>query len=106
MLEDEQLAARWERGLGRPVSHGEHVRIARVLVLRHGREEAERRLLAGTRLNCALEGVPERFDAALTSRWARAIADALDEHGPLDVDALLEREPRLADGRAFGEPPR
>jgi len=101
---NDELAARWEQGLGRPISHREHVRIARALVLRHGRLEATRRLVEGTRLNCAIEGVPERFDAELTTRWSNVIADALDEHGPLELEALLELAPHVADGRLLGPP--
>jgi hypothetical protein len=103
---DDQFADRWTNGLGRPISHLEHVGIARTFLLRHSRVEATRRLVVGTRLNCALEGVPERFDAELTTRWTDLVADALDEHGPLELDALIEAAPHLADSRFLGTPRR
>ena len=40
-MNDEELTDAWEAAvLGRGIRHEEHVRIGRVLVLRHGRDEA------------------------------------------------------------------
>lgn len=103
-LSDDDLADRWERQElgGSGVSHLAHVRVAWVLVGRHGAAEAEQRLVDGTRRGCDHYGCPEKFDEALTRRWARAIAV---EYAPGETfAAFLERNPELADGRRFGIP--
>ena len=102
--DDEELADRWERQAlgGTGVSHVDHVRVAWVLVGRHGAAEAEERLVDGTRRGCEHYGCPEKFDEALTRRWARAVADARrpDE----TFDGFLDRCPELRDGRLLGTP--
>jgi hypothetical protein len=80
----------------------DHVRVAWVLVGRHGPEEAEERLVTGTRLGCEHYGCPEKFDESLTRRWSRAIAAAWQESEPFD--AFLERNPSLAESKLFGHP--
>jgi hypothetical protein len=80
---DDELTDAWESGSQFPggVSHSQHLRIAWVLHRRHGPEEALRRLLTGTKRACEVHGCPEKFDAALTERWARAIAEAAERDG-------------------------
>ena len=57
----EEVVERWEAAaLGRDLGHLEHVEIAWRLVRRHGRAEAERRLVAGTLRNCEAAGAPEK----------------------------------------------
>jgi hypothetical protein len=105
--DDEQLAERWEAGerFPRGITHEEHLRIAWVLLRRHGRAVGGRRLLDGTRRACEVHGVPERFDAQLTQRWTDAIADALDERpAPTSLAELLARHPQLRDGKLLGRP--
>src|SRR5438067_5335279 len=77
-LPDDDLADRWERQElgGSGVSHIDHVRVAWVLLLRHGAPDAEERLVEGTRRGCVHYGVPEKFDEELTRRWARAVSQA------------------------------
>jgi hypothetical protein len=106
-LTDERFAERWERGEAPSagISHEEHLRIAWVLLRRHGREAGGRRVLDGTRRACEAAGVPERFDARLTRRWTDALADALEEPPvPGSLSELLARHPELRDGRRFGRP--
>ena len=80
------------------------MRIAVVLVLRHGREEAEARLVDVTRRACEAAGAPERFDEPLTRRWAVAVADALTETGARDAGALLAARPELFRSDLLGQP--
>ena len=103
-LSDDELADRWETLTlgGTGVSHLEHVRVAWVLVGRHGAAEAEQRLVDGTRRGCDHYGCPEKFDEALTRRWAQAVAAAWRSDEPFD--AFLERRPELRNGRLFGVP--
>jgi hypothetical protein len=106
-LTDDELADRWESQElgGSGVSHIDHVRIARTLHRRHGRMEAEERLVRGTRKGCDHYGVPEKFDEDLTRRWARAVSDAVanasDSEGFQD---FIERNPELRRGDLFGKP--
>jgi len=80
---DDELTDAWlagERFAG-GVSHDQHLRIAWVLIRRHGTDEAEQHLVAGTRRACEVHRVPVKFEEALTRRWARAITDLIDRDG-------------------------
>lgn len=106
---DDELTDAWEAGVvlhgGVGVGHLEHLRIAWVLHRRHGRDEARRRLLEGTRQACEVHGVPEKFDPALTERWASAIADASADDGlGASADAFIAAHPHLKRPDLFGRP--
>jgi len=106
-LSDDELADRWEsQDLGGSgVSHIDHVRVAWVLDRRHGRSEAEERLVQGTRKGCDHYGVPEKFDEDLTRRWARAVSDAVaDAPESEGFQDFIERNPELRRGDLFGKP--
>jgi hypothetical protein len=106
-LSDDELTDRWEASTlgGTGISHLDHVRIAWVLVQRYGREEAEERLVDGTRRNSETYGVAERFDEELTQRWAKAVADAVETNpGGGDFEAFLDANPELARGDLLGTP--
>ena len=104
-MSDDELADAWEAGaLGRPIGHLEHVRIAAALVGRHSAEEAERRLVEGTLLNCKLLDAADRFDEELTRRWARLIASAATDVGTSDADELIRARPDLSRGDLLGPP--
>jgi len=106
-LSDDELADRWEsQDLGGSgVSHIDHVRVAWVLDRRHGRSEAEERLVQGTRKGCDHYGVPEKFDEDLTGRWARAVSDAVADAPESDgFQDFIERNPELRRGDFFGKP--
>jgi riboflavin synthase len=99
------LVRAWEAGqLDRSVSHVEHLKIAWELVRRHGREEAERRLVDGTRRNCEGAGVPERFDEGLTRRWAAAVAEAAQRSPSPGFAGFLEAHAELRRGELLGRP--
>jgi hypothetical protein len=80
---EDELTDAWEAGDVFPagVSHLEHLRIAWVSHRRHGPAKARRRLVRGTKRACEAHGCPEKFDAALTERWARAIVEAARRDG-------------------------
>lgn len=103
-MTDDELTDAWEAGAVFPggVGHLEHVRIAWVLHRRHGHEEARRRLVSGTHRACEAHGCPEKFDAALTERWARAIAEAAgrDGLGPT-AEHFIAAHPELQRGDLF-----
>ena len=105
MSQDELLTDQWEAGpLGRSVSHEERVRIARVLLRRHGRREATQRLLRRIRANCESMGVPERFDEDLTRRWTERIADAMDNEDAEAFEDFIQLHPELLRGDLLGLP--
>jgi len=102
---DDRLTDEWAAcALGRSISHVEHVRIARVLVQRHGRVEARLRLVEGTRANCDSLNAADRFDEALTVLWSDRIADAIDERDADSFDAFLRLHPELANSDLLGPP--
>jgi hypothetical protein len=106
---DDELTDAWEAATVFPdgISHEQHVRVAWVLHRRYGRDEARARLLSGTERACAVHGCPEKFDAALTERWAHDIADAIDRDGA-ETTALrfLDAHPELRHGGLLGVPKR
>ena len=103
--QDEQLTKDWEGSkLTRSITHEEHLRIARVLIRRHGRVEGSRRLVEGTRRNCELAGAAERFDEDLTRRWSERIADALEARDPDSFEAFIQLNPELTQSDLMGAP--
>jgi hypothetical protein len=101
-VDDDALTDAWEAGLDRPIGHVEHLRIARVLLLRHGAEAGGRRVVAATRRNCELHGAAESFDEELTLRWCQELA-ALLVRAP-SFEELVARRPELLQGDLFGRP--
>ena len=89
--------------LGRSISHLEHVRISFVLLRRHGRREAEQRIVESTRRIATSLGVADRFDEELTRAWVAAIDDALADSDESPQD-LLRRRPELEKGDLLGLP--
>jgi hypothetical protein len=93
-VSDDELTDAWEAGQVLPggISHVEH----------HGSEEARARLLAGTERACRAHGVPEKFDAELTGRWADVIAGAAERDGlGASAGAFLAAHPELSRGDRF-----
>ncbi len=102
---DEQLTDAWEEcALGRAISHEEHLRISFVLLRRHGSEEGVRRIVVATRRNCEALGAAERYDEALTRRWAEALAQALESSNAASADELLAEHPDFRRSDLFGRP--
>jgi hypothetical protein len=90
-------------GLARPeraaLVCGFHVRVAWVLVRRHGARAAEERVVEGTREGCDHYGVPDEFDEQLTRDWARAVSDAAsDSPAGETFDDFMGRNPALERG--------
>ncbi len=106
-MTDDHLTDAWEAGavFAGGVSHWDHLRIAWVLCRRHPPDEAARRLLHGTKRSCEVHGCPEKFDAALTARWAQAIAAAArrDRLAPTP-EHFFDCHPELRRGDLFDLP--
>ena len=104
-MTDETLLASFEAGAIAPVEfrHREHVRVTWLLLGRHGRADAERRLLHGLRGLAARAGKPDKFDAALTRAWIDAIElAAITVPRLATFDALVAAHPDLLDSRSVG----
>lgn len=81
--------------------HRDHVRVAWLMLERHPRAEAERRLLEGLRALAERAGKAERFSARLTSAWIDLIAAARAEHPHArNADDLAALRPDLLDPKA------
>jgi len=95
-MTDEELTDAWESGVvfAGGITHEQHVRIARVLHLRHG-AKASIRLLVGTQRACATHGCPEKFDVELTRRWSQAVGSAVAVDAGTDGDEFLAIHPLL-----------
>ncbi len=77
--------------------HREHVRVALWYIMRHGRDEAERRLLEGLRAFALRAGKPDKFDGAQTRAWVTAIAEATAASGAATIADLVRARPDLLD---------
>ena len=101
-MTDDELVDGFETGALAPerFGHREHLRLAWCYLTRFGREEAERRLLAGLRAFAARAGKPEKFDAALTSAWVEVLADAGARLESPAFDVLIAARPDLLDRAA------
>ena len=98
-MTDDELVSGFETG-GLPpgrFGHREHLRLAWCYLTRFGREETERRLLAGLRVFAARAGKPDKFDAALTSTWVGVLADACAQLESPTFDTLIAARPELLD---------
>lgn len=103
-MNDDALTDAWEAALNRSVTHEEHVRVARILVLRHGRDEARQRLVDGTLRNCVHLNAAGRFDEALTERWAERIADCVVAQPGESFEAFAAAHPELLHSGLLGQP--
>jgi hypothetical protein len=105
-MTDDQLTDAWlagERFAG-GVDHEQHLRIAWVLLVRHGSAQGAQRLVVGTRRACEVHGVPHKFDEALTRRWARAIAELIERDGAgASASSLIAAHPELGQADRFRE---
>ena len=102
----DELIAGFEAGTIAPgaFGHREHLRLTWLYLQRHGRPDAERRLLAGLRAFAAAAGKPDKFDAALTLAWVARVDTAAAALPPNhSFDDLLLHHPELLDRRSAGE---
>ena len=105
-MTNHELIARFEDGTIAPgaFGHREHLRLAWLYLRRHGRPEAEPRLLAGLRALASRAGQPEKFNAALTLAWVAHIDAASAALAPdHSFDDLLLHSPQLLDRRSVRE---
>jgi hypothetical protein len=103
-MTDDELTDAWLSGerFFDGIGHDQHLRIAWVLIGRHGGEEAEQRLVEGTRRACEVHGVAKKFDEALTRRWARAVAELIERDGPdASASAFIAAHPELSRSDRF-----
>jgi hypothetical protein len=99
----DELTHAFERGTLDPAlfRHREHLRVAWTLLARHGRREAERRMLDGITALAARAGRPEKVDPALTRAWMAALEDAArSADRGATFDDVLAAHPRLLDRHA------
>ena len=102
-MTDDDLIEGFETGTLPPAAfgHREHVQLAWVYLRRHGRAEAERRMLHGLRVFARRAGKPEKFDAPLTRAWVAAIADAAAaQTAPYSFEDLVRARPDLLASRS------
>ena len=104
-MTDDELTDVWESGhLGRAVTHGEHVRIAWVIITRHGKAAGTRRIADSTLRNCIAMEAADRFDPELTALWSEAIASATASSNAATATEFLEEHPELLNSRLLGLP--
>ena len=104
-MDDDELADAWcACALGRSISHEEHLRISFVLLRRLGPDEGRRLVVERTHANCVALDAADRYDDALTRRWADALADAVRSSDAGDADDFLAEHPEFRRGDLFGLP--
>jgi hypothetical protein len=104
-MTDDELTDAWKSAqLGRAVTHVEHVRIAWVLIHRHGDAKGIARIALGTLRNCVAMDAADRFDPDLTARWSEAIGAAMETSDATTATEFLRAHPELLDSRLYGLP--
>lgn len=98
MIQDDELVAGFERASLKQFHHADHVHLSIVYLMRHGRDEALRRLTNGIQHLAAADGHPEKFHVTLTRAWLELI-DAARSVFPDAADAatLVRACPDLLD---------
>jgi hypothetical protein len=105
MTEDELTDGLEAATLNRAVTHGEHLRIAYTLYVRHSREVAQRRLLEGTLANCRAMDAADRFDPDLTRRRSERIATCIErDDGGGSYQGFIAQYPELRRSDLLGVP--
>ena len=98
MISDEELLRGFEAASLTQFHHAEHVRVTILYLVRHGREEALRRLTVGIRGMAAAGGQPEKFHATMTRAWLELIDAARTAHpDAAGAAALVAACPELLD---------
>jgi hypothetical protein len=102
MITDDELVAGFEGASLAEFHHAEHVRVSIVYLMRHGRDEALRRVTSGIQRMAAAGGQPEKFHVTLTRAWLDLI-DAARARVPdaSDPAILLRACPELLDRTAL-----
>lgn len=78
--------------------HRDHLRLAWLVVRRHGLVEAENRVTAGIRHFAAVNGHAARYHDTMTRFWVRLVAHAVANRPEIeDFEAFLEAYPMLLD---------
>ena len=78
--------------------HRDHLRVAWSLARQHDLEEALRLASSIFQAFAQRAGRPERYDAALTERWVRRVAQGIEQHpGISDFETFLAACPQLLD---------
>jgi hypothetical protein len=78
--------------------HGDHVRVAWLLLSRHGPAAGSDAFVAGLRRFAAAHGVADRYHETLTRFWLRLVTHAIGERPELDdADAFVKAFPLLLD---------
>src|ERR1051325_1960545 len=95
-MTDEELIEGFEAASLPEFPHAEHVRLTILYLVRHGRDETQRRLFEGLRRFAAAKGVPEKFHVTMTIAWLDLVDDARRTHPEArDAGALVTACPEL-----------
>jgi hypothetical protein len=94
-MNDSEFIDAFESGSLPPAEfrHRDHVRLTWLYLQRHGRHEAERRLIEGLRAFALRAGKPGKFDGPLTIAWVEIIDRA--RTGCATFDEMITRRPEL-----------
>lgn len=99
MTDDEFLRAflqGWPSG--EKFGHREHLRMAWLVIDRHGPELAAEIACDGLRRMAATQGQSVLYNETMTRFWVRLVAHVRDAKGPLDgIDQAIEQMPLLMD---------
>jgi hypothetical protein len=98
MTDDEFLHAFFARTLPHAAfRHRDHLRLAWLVVRRHGAEAATGIVAAGIRRYAEAHGHGAAYHETLTRFWTTLVAHAADRAGADDFDGLLAAHPMLLD---------
>jgi hypothetical protein len=102
MSSDDELVANFERASLAQFHHADHVQLTVTYLVRHGRDEALRRLTTGIKRLAAADGRPEKFHVTMTRAWLDLIEAARAIHPEASTAAqLVAACPELLDRSAL-----
>jgi len=102
MLTDDELVAGFEAGSLAEFHHADHVRLTIIYLVRHGRDEALRRLSDGILRLATAARRPEKFHATMTRAWVELIEAARTAYPQAaSPEALMAACPELLDRNAL-----
>jgi hypothetical protein len=99
-VDDDEFLRTWLRGWPSEVrfGHYEHLRLAWLVIDRHGPEVAEEIVGDGLRRMAAAQGRAALYNDTMTRFWIRLLAHVRNAMSPIDtIDQAIDRLPKLLD---------
>jgi hypothetical protein len=98
-MEDDEFLRKFLRGwpTGERLGHYEHLRVARLVIERHGAEVAAEVIGQRLRVMAVEQGMAPLYNETMTRFWIRMIAHVRDAFSSPTIDEAIRQAPFLLD---------